>query len=177
MGNLRNKYTEEEWNNLEIKTMSYKLSNNSRNRLEGVHPFIVRVIELGIIESPEDFGIPRYGGLRTSKDQAELYAIGRTVDVGIRKPVTYVDGVNKESNHQIKPSGYGEAVDFYIYCHLKSKATWNADRLTLVARHLQKVALEVSKEREEWDNLYLEWGGDWERFKDMPHLQLARRKN
>lgn len=155
--------------------MAYVLSKRSKDRLEGVHPFIIRVIEKGIGDSPEDFGIPRYGGLRTSNDQQELYAIGRTVDIGIRKPVTYVDGIKKESNHQIKKSGYGEAVDFYVYCHLMGRATWKADRLEKVARHLQKVGLEVSKENSEWNDLYLEWGGDWERFKDMPHLQLARR--
>ena len=90
--------------------------------------------------------------------------------------LTYVSGIKKESNHQIKESGYGEAFDNFIYCHLRNRASWNVERLTICARHLQKVALEVSKEKPEWNDLYLEWGGDWTRFKDYPHYQLARRK-
>jgi peptidoglycan L-alanyl-D-glutamate endopeptidase CwlK len=158
--------------------MGYNLSKRSKARLEGVHPFIVKVIELGIKTSPEDFGIPMYGGLRTSADQRKLYDKGRTDESLAKgeKVVTYVDGIKKESNHQIKESGYGEAFDIYIYCHFHSRASWSIERLTLAANHLQKVALEVSKQKPEWNDLYLEWGGDWTRFKDYPHFQLARRK-
>ncbi len=156
--------------------MEYNLSNRSKTRLEGVHPFLVRVIEVGIKSSPEDFGIPMYGGLRTSADQRKLYDKGRTlesIEAGERV-VTYVDGERKESNHQIKVSGYGEAFDDYIYDHATGRASWNADRLESVARHLQKIAIEVSKENHEWSNLRLEWGGDWTKFKDRPHFQLKR---
>ena len=53
--------------------MSYNLSNRSKNRLEGVHPFLVDTINEAIKTSAEDFGIPMYGGLRTSADQKKLY--------------------------------------------------------------------------------------------------------
>lgn len=142
----------------------YRLSRRSKERLNGVLPVIIEIIEEGIKDSPYDFGIPQYGGLRTDQDQQELYAIGRTVDVGIRKPVTYVDGVNKKSNHQAKEDGYGYAFDIYIYDHVKKKASWNVDKLSAVAIHLIKVAQKKGIE--------LSWGGNWNRFKDYPHFEV-----
>ena len=149
--------------------MSYNLSNRSKTRLKGVHPFLMEVFELGIKDSPYDFGIPQYGGLRTSKDQRELYNIGRTVDVGIRKPVTYTDGVNKVSNHQIR-MGYGWAGDIYIY--INGRASWNVDKLQAVAEHLINISEKLSEEKEEYKDLYLSWGGFWTKFKDYPHFEI-----
>lgn len=152
--------------------MSYKLSQRSINRLSGVHPFLLEVIQKGITNSPYDFGIPAYGGLRTTKDQRELYAIGRTVDVGTRKPVTYTDGVKRVSNHQMRSDGFGHAFDIYIYEN--GKASWNGNKLEEVARHLQKWAEAVSKENEDYSGYYLSWGGDWKNFKDYPHFELKK---
>lgn len=152
--------------------MSYVLSNRSRKRLEGVHPFLMDIIENAVTNSPFDFGIPSFGGLRTTKDQQDLYAIGRTVDVGVRKPVTYTDGVKKKSNHQMRSDGYGWAFDIYIYN--SGKASWNVDKLEAVARHFQKWAEVLSKENEDYKGLYLSWGGDWTRFKDYPHFELKK---
>ena len=152
--------------------MSYKLSERSRNRPAGVHPFIVEVIESSIGSSPFDYGIPSSGGLRTTKDQQDLYAIGRTVDIGTRKPVTYTDGVRKVSNHQMRVDGYGWAFDIYIYD--KGKASWNVDKLEAVARHIQKWAEVLASEKEEYKGFYLNWGGDWTRFKDYPHIELKK---
>ena len=146
----------------------YKLSNRSLNRLAGVHPFLIDTIKRAIANSPFDFGIPPYGGLRTTKDQQELYAIGRTIDVG-RRPVTYTDGVRKLSNHQIK-RGHGWAFDIYIY--INGRASWNVDKLEAVARHLIKHSEALAKEDENYKNLYLCWGGDWKRFKDYPHFEV-----
>jgi hypothetical protein len=30
------------------------------------------------------------------------------------------------------------------------------------------------EEKEKWD---IEWGGNWKKFKDYPHIQITRRKN
>ncbi len=152
--------------------MSYNLSNRSESRLTGVNPFGIEVLQRGIIDSPFDFGIPQYGGLRTTKDQQGLYAIGRTVDVGTRKPVTYTDGVRNKSNHQIE-MGYGQAFDIYIY--IAGRASWNVDKLRAVAEHLMKVAEELAEEKEEYKGMYLSWGGNWTRFKDYPHFSIKRK--
>ena len=148
----------------------YSLSQRSKDRLKGVHPFIIKVLEMGIVNSPYDFGIPQYGGLRTVKDQQELFAIGRTVDVGVRKPVTFTDGVNKKSNHQAKSDGFGHAFDIYIFHN--GKADWNVEKLEEVARHLQVIARNVSVMNREWNEFNLYWGGDWKSFKDYPHFEI-----
>lgn len=144
--------------------MAYKLSKRSRGRLDGVSPDIIEVVEEAIVDSPYDFGIPGFGGLRTTEDQQGLYAIGRTVEMG-RKPVTYVDGVNKKSNHQARPDGFGHAFDIYIYDHETKRASWNVDKLSEVAQHIKRVAARKG--------IVLNWGGDWTRFKDYPHFERA----
>jgi peptidoglycan L-alanyl-D-glutamate endopeptidase CwlK len=142
----------------------YKLSNRSLERLEGVHPLLIEVIKEGIAESPFDFGIPPFGGLRTVEDQQKLYAKGRTVEVG-SKPVTYVDGIVKKSNHQAKADGYGWAFDIYIFDHEKRRACWNVEKLSEVAIHLIKIAQKKG--------IMLVWGGNWTRFKDYPHFEMV----
>lgn len=142
----------------------YNLSKRSRDRLDGVLPILIEIIEEGIVDSPYDFGIPEYGGLRTTKDQQELYAKGRTDFSTHTRPVTYVDGIRKKSNHQAKDDGYGYAFDIYIYDHELKRASWNVDKLSEVAIHLIKVAQKKG--------IDLSWGGQWERFKDYPHFEI-----
>jgi peptidoglycan L-alanyl-D-glutamate endopeptidase CwlK len=138
----------------------YKLSNRSISRLDGVHPVLIAIFTEAIKTSPYDYGIPQFGGCRTAEDQNMLYQRGRELPGSI---VTNVDGYIKKSNHQPKEDGLGHAVDIYAY--VNGKASWNREYLTAIARHIQKVA----KEKFDVD---LTWGGDWSRFKDMPHFQL-----
>lgn len=156
--------------------MSYNLSKRSLTRLEGVHPFLVDTIKEAIKTSPEDFGIPMYGGLRTSADQKKLYDKGRTpesLEKG-EKVVTYTDGVKKLSNHQIKKSGFGEAFDIYIFNHNTRRASWNIDKLTATAIHLIKTSEIIKDRNSDYKDLVLTWGGNWKRFKDYPHFQIER---
>ena len=88
----------------------YKLGQRSLDNLKGVHPNLVKVITEGIKTSPVDFTITE--GLRTTKEQQQLYAQGRTAPGNI---VTNVDGVKKKSNHQAKEDGYGHAIDLYPF--------------------------------------------------------------
>ena len=150
-----------------------KLSDRSRKRLEGIEPFLIEVVERGIKNSPYDFGIPQYGGMRTSNDQKELYAIGRTKEVG-RKPVTYTDGIRKKSNHQQKENGLGWAFDIYIYIPETKSASWNVEKLEAVAVHLMGVANNLAVEKEEYNGFKLTWGGWWNKFKDYPHFELKK---
>ena len=140
--------------------MSYKLSKKSWSRLKGVHPKLISLVELSIPDSPYDFGIPPYGGLRTTEDQQELYAKGRTKE---GKIVTYTDGVKKKSRHQAKDNGYGYAFDIFCYDE-NGKATWDAKYYKAVAKHILEIAVTLGYD--------VEWGGDWARFKDYPHFQL-----
>ena len=134
--------------------MPYKFSNRSRIKLESVKPDLQKVFNNAIIESPFDFGITH--GYRSTEEQKELYAKGRTKE---GKIVTYVDGVHKKSRHQFR-----EAVD--IVCYNGGKVTWDHKYYSEVAEHIKKIAKLVGVE--------IEWGGDWKRFKDYPHFQLKR---
>lgn len=135
--------------------MTYKLSNISALRLNGIDPKLIAIINEAIKDSPYDFGIPQDGGLRTAKRQAEMYAQGRNTS---GKKITNADGVNKKSYHQS-----GKAFD--IYAFVDGKATWEHKYYEPIARHLQKVAKEKF-------GIDLEWGGDWAKFKDLPHFQI-----
>ncbi len=54
--------------------MSFRLSERSRNRLKGVHPDLVAVIEAAIRTTPVDFMVTE--GLRTATRQAALVKAG-----------------------------------------------------------------------------------------------------
>lgn len=135
--------------------MSYKLSDRSKERLKGVNPVLIQIIETALADSPIDFGIPPDGGLRTAARQKELYAQGRTKPGAV---ITQVDGVNRKSVHQS-----GNAFDIYAY--VDGAASWKHEHYEPIARHLQKVAKEQF-------GVELEWGGDWTKFKDLPHFQI-----
>jgi len=142
----------------------YKLSNRSKSRLEGINNILLNIIDKGISNSPYDFGIPQFGGLRTSEDQYALYVRG----------ASQRDGYNKESYHQS-----GNAFDIYIY--INGRASWDADMLEAVAKHLQNVAFEEF-------GVTLRWGGDWdgdgirvdkddnEHFFDGAHFEIRENK-
>lgn len=81
-----------------------------------------------------------------------LYSQGRTEPGQI---VTQIDGVNKKSNHNVKPA---RALDF---CVIKNgKVSWDSkdyEPVCVIAESCGLVA-----------------GGHWPNFKDWPHLELPR---
>lgn len=62
--------------------MTYTLSNRSRNRLVGVHPDLVKIIELAITRSPVDFVVVE--GLRSPERQKELFDKGASKTLNSR---------------------------------------------------------------------------------------------
>lgn len=54
--------------------MTFKLSQRSRDRLEGVHKDLVRVVELAITKTEIDFAVTE--GLRSIEKQREFVRIG-----------------------------------------------------------------------------------------------------
>ena len=126
----------------------YKLSKRSLNRLQDVNPLLIAIAVEAIKESPYDFGIPQYGGKRTTEEQKLMFD----------NKVSKCDGVKKKSYHQS-----GNAFDIYGY--VDGKATWDKSILTSIARHIQRVA----KSRY---STSLVWGGDWVSFNDLPHFQI-----
>ena len=131
----------------------YRLSNRSLRRLEGVDPLLIEINKKSIKTSPYDYGIPMYGGFRTSEEQKEMYAIGRTKELH-RSPITWT----LNSYHMT-----GKAFDIYAY--VNGKASWDLKYLEPIARNIQRVAMDCF-------NVKIEWGQDlW--GKDGAHFQIS----
>ena len=130
--------------------MSYKLSKRSYRNLRKVEPILIAILTEAIKESPYDFGIPSSGGYRSAVEQNILYTDGKSK----------CDGYRKKSYHQT-------GLAFDIYGYVNGKGNWEADVLTRIARHIQRVAKVSFK-------VDLEWGGDWKGGWDKPHFQINK---
>ena len=127
--------------------MNYAFGKNSIRHRRGVDKRLGEISNLALQISIIDFGIPSTGGVRTAAEQRKLFNEG----------LSMCDGTDKKSKHQS-----GMALDFYAY--VDGKASWDEGDLTLVATaFLQAAALLGYK---------LQWGGLWEDFRDMPHVEL-----
>ena len=126
----------------------FRLSKNSINNRDGVDPRLIEISDRAIQISIIDFGIPSSGGLRTTEDQAALFAKG----------VSKADGRHNKSYHQT-----GRALDVYAY--VDGKASWGKLHLALCAAAMLQASAELGYK--------LEWGGLWTGFQDMPHFQLG----
>lgn len=123
----------------------------------GLHPVVAEKRDrLVSLSRDKGINILITDEFRSSKEQDALYRQGRTADGPI---VTTVQG--GESYHN-----YGLAIDFALLSP-EGKALWDleydgngngqADWMEVVA---------IAK------RLGFAWGGDWESFKDNPHLQM-----
>jgi len=93
-------------------------------------------------------------GHRTTERQQELYAQGRTTPGNI---VTHKDGILRLSKHQQNPS---PAIDVVPY-----PVDWNAThRFYEMSGWVKCIAMGM--------NIPIQWGGDWPRFRDLPHWEL-----
>lgn len=131
--------------------MNFQLSQTSIERLNQVHPDLIRLVTESIKVSPIDFGIPQYGGLRTATEQNSLF----------KKGVSKADGFNKKSKHQT-----GRAVD--VFAFVNGKASWDNVHLAMIAGVILSKANEL--------NIPIRWGGTFgsDDFNgwDMPHFEL-----
>lgn len=140
--------------------MTYSLGAKSRERLVGVHPKLVDVVEMAIELTHQDFMVLE--GVRTPARQKELYAQGRNGDK--RPKVTWT----LNSNHFINPkTGYGHAVDLVPF-----PVDWSHKKLDVIAKAMFAAADTLGVE--------IRWGADWDRDgkprekgeSDSPHFEL-----
>jgi len=136
----------------------FRLSKRSLNRLDGVHPQLVYIAKEAIKTTPFDFGITQ--GVRTYEQQAELYALGRTVK---GRKVTWT----MKSKHLIQPDGFGHAFDIAIW--VGGKLTWDEKYYDIVGKHIEGVARDA--------DIPMKWGGRFMRRKDRPHFELVPYKS
>jgi peptidoglycan L-alanyl-D-glutamate endopeptidase CwlK len=127
-----------------------KFSQRSKDRLKGVHPKLVEVLETAI--EKVDFSVLE--GLRTKERQEELVADGKSKTMN--------------SKHLIQADGYGHAVDV---------APWPIDwsdreRFVLLAGILRGIAIEKGIDL----RLGVDWDGDLDvkehSFFDGPHVEI-----
>lgn len=126
----------------------FTFSQRSLDRMNGVHDDLVKVAHYALAISRVDFGIPEHGGLRTEREQLELFRDG----------LSKADGVKNKSRHQT-----GKALDVYAY--VNGRASWEPEHLAMVAAAMLQAASKIG--------VSLEWGGLWSSFQDMPHFQLS----
>ena len=128
----------------------YRLSNRTRKNMIGLHPQMAFFIEMLIKETKQDFGILNNGGVRTNKQQADLYAQGRTRE---GNKVTWT----LNSYHQ-----YGLAVDTVAYNN--GKFNWKVKNYKEIIDAGKRI---VKKYDLDIDNGYDLWK------KDYPHWQMS----
>lgn len=131
----------------------------SKKKLATVHPDLQKVLN----EAIEHFDFTIVYGSRTVEEQLELFKVGRKIVNGqwvvVGKTVTKLDGINKKSKHNYKPS---KAVDI---------APWTG---TIDWGNLSafKEMADVMKAAAKTVGVEIVWGGDWENFRDYPHFEL-----
>lgn len=131
----------------------YQFSSKSLERLSTVNPLLQDIMKEAIKVSPIDFGIPLYGGLRTAKQQNQLFKDGKSK----------CDGIKIKSYHQS-----GNAVDVYAY--VNGHASWDDVHLGIIAG----VVLSVADRK----GVNLRWGGTFESNEfhgwDKPHFEIKK---
>jgi len=125
----------------------FQLSQRSVERLQGVHPHLIRVVRGAILHSKIDFTVVE--GLRTLARQKELFAAGKSRTM--------------KSRHLT-----GHAVDLAPLVDLDgdghSELTWIRESFFPIVDAMRASAAAAG--------ILIEWGGDWQGFVDMPHWQL-----
>jgi peptidoglycan LD-endopeptidase CwlK len=129
--------------------MTFRLSQTSLKKLDGVHPDLVNVCHEAIKRTKVDFGITC--GVRTQEEQKKLYAQGRT-EPG--KIVTWT----LDSRHRT-----GHAVDVVAY--IDGEVSWDEKYYDLIAEAFLEAAAALK--------VPLVWGGNFQK-PDRPHMELNR---
>lgn len=151
------------------------LSRQSKARLQGVHPALVRVVERAITLTSQDFLVLE--GVRTLARQHALYAQGRTtamcraagVEPHLARPLEKQVTWTLKSRHFAQADGYGHAVDLAPY-----PVDWNDTGKFDAIAHAMFAAAQL-------EGVTLRWGRDWNQNgrpgekgeADSPHFEVA----
>lgn len=113
--------------------MTFKFGNKSLERMKGVHPDLVKVMNLAIQKSSQDFSITE--GLRTLAKQKTLLAQRLTTTLN--------------SKHLPQSTGYGHAVDVAPY-----PVNWDLKSFYPIVEAIRAAAKELG--------INVKWGGSWD---------------
>ncbi len=129
----------------------FHLGRRSKQRLEGVHPDLVRVVDSAILFTVVDFTVLE--GVRSEERQVKLFAAGASKTMNSRHKVKKVkDGGD----------GFAHAVDLGAW--VDGEVRWDWPLYYKIADAMKAAAVEL--------DIKIEWGGDWRSFKDGSHFQL-----
>lgn len=112
--------------------MAFKLSQGSLDKLKGIHPDLVKVVNRALELTPTDFSVVY--GLRTTEEQKALVADGKSKTINSRHLT-------------------GHAVDLRPICKV------NIDSKEALP-YFNQVSLAMKAAAKEF-NTPIEWGGDW----------------
>lgn len=112
--------------------MTHKFSKNSLDKLQGVHPDLVRVIKRALELSEQDFSITQ--GVRSASEQKRLVAQSKSQTMN--------------SKHLIQDTGFGHAIDVVPF-----PVNWDLETFYPIAEAVRKASKELS--------VKVRWGGAW----------------
>jgi peptidoglycan L-alanyl-D-glutamate endopeptidase CwlK len=127
-------------------------SARSLASMKGIHPDLRAVLDRALHDSPHDFVVTE--GLRTLDRQRELVRIGASTTMNSRHLT-------------------GHAVDLYAWVDVNRDGKVVFEEmasprlLTNIATSIKAAALA--------EGVPIVWGGDWKKFRDLPHWELDRR--
>lgn len=113
----------------------YKFGKRSLEKLKGVHPDLVNVMELAIKISKQDFGVTC--GVRTIAEQRNFVAQGKSKTMN--------------SKHLPQADGLSHAVDL-----VPTPVSWDLEKFYAIADAVEKAAEQL--------NVKIRWGGAWTTF-------------
>ena len=112
-----------------------KFSKKSKEKMKGVHPDLVKVLELAITYTKQDFSITE--GVRTKQQQAIYVQTGKSQTMN--------------SKHLVQRDGYSHAVDVVPF-----PVSWDLEKFYVIADAIEKAAEQL--------NVKIRWGGAWTTF-------------
>ena len=115
--------------------MSFKLSNRSLSKMDGVHPKLVETVKRAIELTKTDFGV--IYGVRTLEEQDALFKKGASKTM--------------KSYHLKQEDGYGHAVDLMAY--VGSRGSWELNLYDDLADAMKAAAMETGA--------HIRWGAAW----------------
>ncbi len=115
--------------------MTFRLSQRSMDRLEGVHPAMTAVVERAIQLTDVDFGVTQ--GVRTLDEQKANVAAGRSQTMA--------------SKHLLQDDGFSHAVDVVAY--VGSDVSWELNMYDNICDAFKTAAEEVG--------CSIKWGAAW----------------
>jgi len=115
--------------------MTFRLSQRSMDRLEGVHPAMTGVVERAIQLTDVDFGVTQ--GVRTLDEQKANVAAGRSQTMA--------------SKHLLQDDGFSHAVDVVAY--VGSDVSWELNMYDNICDAFKTAAEEVG--------CSIKWGAAW----------------